>query len=107
MFQAAAFAAALTMLSSFAAASLSASHHHDGQLPFATGGPCRRRRPDPRRRDVEKTLGQTVVIENKLGAGGTIAANHVASPPRRLHHLHPPQRNGDGVRSTGSSRTTR
>jgi tripartite-type tricarboxylate transporter receptor subunit TctC len=27
---------------------------------------------------MSKTLGQTVIIENKLGAGGTIAANYVA-----------------------------
>ena len=27
---------------------------------------------------MTRTLGQTVVIENKLGAGGTIAANYVA-----------------------------
>ena len=27
---------------------------------------------------MTKSLNQTVVIENKLGAGGTLAANHVA-----------------------------
>src|SRR4029453_9843795 len=27
---------------------------------------------------MTSTLGQTVVVENKLGAGGTLAANHVA-----------------------------
>jgi tripartite-type tricarboxylate transporter receptor subunit TctC len=27
---------------------------------------------------MSKSLGQTVVIENKLGAGGTVAANYVA-----------------------------
>jgi tripartite-type tricarboxylate transporter receptor subunit TctC len=46
-------------------------------VPFAAGGPT-----DVVARtlgvSMGKTLGQTVVIENKLGAGGTIAANHVA-----------------------------
>jgi tripartite-type tricarboxylate transporter receptor subunit TctC len=27
---------------------------------------------------MSKSLGQTIVVENKLGAGGTIAANYVA-----------------------------
>jgi len=46
-------------------------------VPFAVGGPT-----DVVARTLgaamSKTLGQTVVIENKLGAGGTIAANYVA-----------------------------
>lgn len=46
-------------------------------VPFAAGGPT-----DVVSRllgnSMSKTLGQPVVIENKLGAGGTIAANHVA-----------------------------
>ena len=46
-------------------------------VPFAAGGPT-----DVVARtlgaSMSKTLGQTVVIENKLGAGGTIAANSVA-----------------------------
>jgi tripartite-type tricarboxylate transporter receptor subunit TctC len=46
-------------------------------VPFAAGGPT-----DVVARtlgaSMSKTLGQTVVIENKLGAGGTIAANAVA-----------------------------
>ena len=46
-------------------------------VPFAAGGPT-----DVVARTIgasmSKTLGQTVVIENKLGAGGTIAANYVA-----------------------------
>ena len=46
-------------------------------VPFAAGGPT-----DVVARTLgaamTKTLGQTVVIENKLGAGGTIAANMVA-----------------------------
>lgn len=46
-------------------------------VPFAAGGPT-----DVVARTLgaamAKTLGQTVVIENKLGAGGTIAANAVA-----------------------------
>jgi tripartite-type tricarboxylate transporter receptor subunit TctC len=46
-------------------------------VPFAAGGPT-----DVVARtlaaSMTKTLGQTVVVENKLGAGGTVAANHVA-----------------------------
>ena len=46
-------------------------------VPFAAGGPT-----DTVARtlgaSMSKTLGQTVVIENKLGAGGTIGANYVA-----------------------------
>jgi tripartite-type tricarboxylate transporter receptor subunit TctC len=46
-------------------------------VPFAAGGPT-----DVVARTLgaamSKTLGQTIVIENKLGAGGTIAANYVA-----------------------------
>ena len=46
-------------------------------VPFAAGGPT-----DVLARtlgaSMAKTLGQTVVIENRLGAGGTIAANAVA-----------------------------
>lgn len=46
-------------------------------VPFAAGGPT-----DVVARtlgaSIQKTLGQTVVIENKLGAGGTIAAAYVA-----------------------------
>ena len=46
-------------------------------VPFAAGGPT-----DVVARTLgaamSRTLGQTVVIENKLGAGGTIAANYVA-----------------------------
>jgi len=46
-------------------------------VPFAAGGPT-----DVVARTLAaamtKTLGQTVVVENKLGAGGTIAANYVA-----------------------------
>ncbi|MBC7469539.1 MAG: tripartite tricarboxylate transporter substrate binding protein BugD, partial [Ramlibacter sp.] len=46
-------------------------------VPFAAGGPT-----DVVARtlgaSMSKTLGQTVVIENKLGAGGTVAANFVA-----------------------------
>ena len=46
-------------------------------VPFAAGGPT-----DVVARTLgaamSKTLGQTVIIENKLGAGGTIAANFVA-----------------------------
>jgi tripartite-type tricarboxylate transporter receptor subunit TctC len=46
-------------------------------VPFAAGGPT-----DVVARTLAaamtKTLGQTVVVENKLGAGGTVAAGHVA-----------------------------
>ena len=46
-------------------------------VPFAAGGPT-----DVVARtlgvSMGKTLGQTIVVENKLGAGGTIAANYVA-----------------------------
>jgi len=46
-------------------------------VPFAAGGPT-----DVVARtlgaSMTKSLGQTVVIENKLGAGGTVAANYVA-----------------------------
>jgi tripartite-type tricarboxylate transporter receptor subunit TctC len=46
-------------------------------VPFAAGGPT-----DTVARtlgaSMSRTLGQAVVIENKLGAGGTIAANYVA-----------------------------
>jgi tripartite-type tricarboxylate transporter receptor subunit TctC len=46
-------------------------------VPFAAGGPT-----DVVARTLAasmgKTLGQSVVVENKLGAGGTIAANYVA-----------------------------
>jgi len=46
-------------------------------VPFAAGGPT-----DVVARTLAismgRTLGQTVVIENKLGAGGTVGANYVA-----------------------------
>lgn len=46
-------------------------------VPFAAGGPT-----DVVARtlaaSMTKSLGQTVVVENKLGAGGTVAAGHVA-----------------------------
>ena len=46
-------------------------------VPFAAGGPT-----DVVARtlgaSMQKTLGQTIVIENKLGAGGTVAAAYVA-----------------------------
>ncbi|MFM7534156.1 MAG: tripartite tricarboxylate transporter substrate-binding protein [Rubrivivax sp.] len=49
-------------------------------VPFAAGGPT-----DVVARllgsTMTRTLGQTVVIENKLGAGGTIAANAVRQAP--------------------------
>ena len=46
-------------------------------VPFAAGGPT-----DVVARtlaaSMSRTLGQSMVVENKLGAGGTIAANYVA-----------------------------
>jgi tripartite-type tricarboxylate transporter receptor subunit TctC len=46
-------------------------------VPFAAGGPT-----DVVARTIaiamSKTLGQTIIVENKLGAGGTIAANFTA-----------------------------
>jgi tripartite-type tricarboxylate transporter receptor subunit TctC len=46
-------------------------------VPFAAGGPT-----DVVARtlaaSISRTLGQTVVVENKLGAGGTVAASYVA-----------------------------
>ncbi len=47
-------------------------------VPFAAGGPT-----DVVARtlgmEMGKLLGQTIVVENKLGAGGTVAANYVAN----------------------------
>ena len=60
-------------------------------IPFAAGGPT-----DVVARMIAipmgKALGQTVIVENTLGAGGTIATNRVAkSPPNGymvlLHHM--------------------
>ncbi|WP_332827067.1 tripartite tricarboxylate transporter substrate-binding protein [Ramlibacter sp.] len=49
-------------------------------VPFAAGGPT-----DVVARtlaaSMSQSLGQTVVVENKLGAGGNVAANHVAKSP--------------------------
>jgi len=46
-------------------------------VPFAAGGPT-----DIVARtlaaNLSKTIGQSVVVENKLGAGGTLAASYVA-----------------------------
>lgn len=66
----------LTMLSPHAAAQSYPAKTISLVVPFAAGGPT-----DVVARmlgaTMTKTLGQTVVIENKVGAGGTIAANHV------------------------------
>ena len=49
-------------------------------VPFAAGGPT-----DVVARTLAATmsqsLGQTVLVENKLGAGGNVAAGHVAKSP--------------------------
>ena len=59
-------------------------------VPFAAGGPT-----DVVARtlaaSISQSLGQTVVVENKLGAGGNVAANHVAKAPNDgytffIHH---------------------
>ena len=58
-------------------------------VPFAAGGPT-----DVVARtlalSLTKTLGQSIVVENKVGAGGTIAANYVAkaSPDGYTIFLH-------------------
>ena len=63
-------------------------------VPFAAGGPT-----DVVARTLgaamSKSLGQAVVIENRLGAGGTIAANYRQGNPDSCD-LHPPQRHGNG-----------
>jgi tripartite-type tricarboxylate transporter receptor subunit TctC len=60
-------------------------------VPFAAGGPT-----DAVARllsiPMTKFLGQTVIVENTVGAGGTIAANRVAKSPKDgylvlLHHI--------------------
>src|SRR5215467_4358111 len=60
-----------------AAAQTYPSRHITLVVPFAAGGPT-----DVVARTLAaamaKPLGQTVVVENKTGAGGTLAANYVA-----------------------------
>jgi tripartite-type tricarboxylate transporter receptor subunit TctC len=75
-----------TFLAAAAALSLAVAAHAQGNwpakpitlvVPFAAGGPT-----DVVARTLgaamTKTLGQTIVVENKLGAGGTVAASAVA-----------------------------
>ena len=73
---------AVLLVGALAAASCGASAEYPTRtitmiVPFAAGGPT-----DVVARTLgaamSKPLGQTVIIENKLGAGGTIAANYVA-----------------------------
>jgi tripartite-type tricarboxylate transporter receptor subunit TctC len=86
------------VLSAAAIAFTAASHAQDYPtravslvVPFAAGGPT-----DVVARtlgvEMSKILGQPIVIENKLGAGGTVAANHVAHAKPDgytffLHHM--------------------
>jgi len=70
-------AACLLFLAVFGARAQFPNHPVTLIVPFAAGGPT-----DVVARtlgaSMSKTLGQTVLIENKLGAGGTLAANYVA-----------------------------
>ena len=55
-------------------------------VPFAAGGPT-----DAMARDiadkVSKQIGQTVIVDNKGGAGGTIGTAYVAKAPPDGHTL--------------------
>jgi tripartite-type tricarboxylate transporter receptor subunit TctC len=70
-------AAFLLALAAFGAHAQYPNHAVTLIVPFAAGGPT-----DVVARtlgaSMSKALGQTVVIENKLGAGGTLAASYVA-----------------------------
>jgi tripartite-type tricarboxylate transporter receptor subunit TctC len=70
-------AAALLLVTGFANAQAWPQRTITLIVPFAAGGPT-----DVVARtlaaSLSKSLGQTVIVENKLGAGGTIAANYVA-----------------------------
>ena len=72
-------AAAIALAAAFAVQAHAQYPNHAVTLvvPFAAGGPT-----DVVARTLAqamtRTLGQAVVVENKLGAGGTIAANYVA-----------------------------
>ena len=70
-------ALAVGMATGIAAAQGYPTHTVSLVVPFAAGGPT-----DVVARTLaqamSKPLGQTVIVENKLGAGGTIAANFVA-----------------------------
>jgi tripartite-type tricarboxylate transporter receptor subunit TctC len=88
---------ALTLLSVFSAAASaqSATNFPTGPItlvvPFAAGGPTdlvARMMSIP----MSKALGQTVIVENTAGAGGTLAAQRVARAPADgqmvfLHHM--------------------
>ena len=76
-----ALAAAVALTPPFASAQAYPSKPITLIVPFAAGGPT-----DVVARMIgaamTQTLNQTVVIENKTGAGGTLAAAHVARPRR-------------------------
>src|SRR6187399_3296206 len=63
-------------------------------VPFAAGGAT-----DTVARvtaqSMSKLLGQTIVIENATGAGGTIAATRASRGAGRLHDPDPPHRHID------------
>jgi tripartite-type tricarboxylate transporter receptor subunit TctC len=74
------FTAVASVLAAFAGTAAAQAYPNKSitlVVPFAAGGPT-----DVVARTIalamSKTLGQTIIVENKLGAGGTIAANFTA-----------------------------
>ena len=84
-------AAAVTALASFAAAQDYPEQPITFVVPFSAGGPTdavTRLIADP----MAKTLGQSIVVQNVTGAGGTVAAGQVAKAPADgymvlMHHI--------------------
>ena len=71
------------------------------QVPFAAGGTTdlvARIIAEP----LGKILGQTVVVENKAGAGGSISAQELAR-----HHVDPDRQHAGAVRSADPRRVRR